>query len=50
VRFAGRRVRTGADGRAELVRRIARARVLGANTTKPGYEPGRTSVVIRAKR
>ena len=46
VRFAGRRVRTNADGRATLVRRIARGRVLPANTSRGAYEPARTSVRI----
>ena len=50
VRFAGRRVRTGAGGRAEVVRRVARARTLPANTTARGYETGRTRVRVRAAR
>lgn len=50
VRFAGLRVRTGADGRAQLIRRIAHPRKLGANTTAPGYEAGRASVRVRARR
>ena len=47
VRFAGRRVRTDAGGRAEIVRRIARARLLPANTSRRGYEPGRKSIRVK---
>lgn len=47
VRFAGRRMTTNGDGRAELIRRIVRPRLLPANATGRGYEPARAQVRVR---
>lgn len=47
VRLAGIRARTDESGRATIVRRVVHPRLLPANTSKPGYEPGRKHVRVR---
>lgn len=47
IRFAGRRVRARRSGHATLLTRLKRPRRYRARATKPGFRPGRTSVVAR---
>jgi hypothetical protein len=47
VRFAGRRVRTSRAGRATIVAKLERAGRHLARAGKPGFRPGRATVVVR---
>jgi hypothetical protein len=47
VRFAGRRARTGAKGRARIVARLHRAGRYRARAVKRGMRPARVSVLAR---
>jgi hypothetical protein len=47
VRFAGRKKRTNAAGRARISKRIRRARRIRAVVTKPGLEKARVRVRVR---
>jgi hypothetical protein len=50
VRFAGRRVRTGRDGRARMLVRVGRAGIRSARATHAGYLPGSTALRVVARR